>query len=166
LTSNPKYNESEGSGSNKSACGPGKRKISSKLIIHEEREPIPSRDSDGCLRFPDFPDFRPNLTPKEVLQLGSFGGTYFRVISSSITGERYKDVWKEFPSDWFEGLNIGRHITSQSYDTAVNRYKVECGGDLKMWEESGWITELDPYGWFQWYCRFYLGRRSTDDERY
>ncbi len=140
----------------------GKRE---RIQVFTDRQPIPVKDAHGYLFFPDFPEFKPNLTPKEVLQLGSFGGTYFRVITSSITGETYKDVWKEFPEDWFEGLNISRKITSKVYDNSVNTYKVSCGGDLKMWEESGWITEIDPYGWFQWYCRFYLGRRCSDDKR-
>jgi hypothetical protein len=82
-----------------------------------------------------------------------------------VTGESYSDEWKEFPSDWFEGLNIQKQITSVKYNTGVNKYKENCGGDLEMWESSGWITHIDPYGWFQWYCRFYLGRRCSDDDR-
>ena len=100
-----------------------------------------------------------------MLQLGSFGGTYYRPIKSGVTGESYCDVWEEFPEDWFEGLNIKKQVTSVKYDTSVNKYKESCGGDLEMWESSGWITHIDPYGWFQWYCRFYLGRRSSDDDR-
>ena len=131
-----------------------------------KRMPVPKRSAVGELMFPDYPEFRPNLTPKEVLQMGSFGGTYFRSIKSSVTGKTYgADQWKEFPADWFEGLNINAKITSQTYREPVNTYKVNCGGDLYMWESSGWINACDPYGWFQWYCRFYLGRRTTDDER-
>merc|ERR1711879_570158 len=60
---------------------------------------------------------------------------------------------------------MGERLTSQEYRNGVNKYKVKCGGSLDMWEEKGWISEIDPYGWFHWYCRFYLGRRSTDDVR-
>lgn len=119
----------------------------------------------GELIFKDFPEFKPNLTPKEVIQSGSFGGTYFRPILSGITGKYYKDVWKEFPSNWFEGLDIEKQVKSIIIQKEVNKYKVKMGGNLDMWESSGWITEIDPYGWFQWYCRFYLGRRTSDDER-
>jgi hypothetical protein len=121
----------------------------------------------GAVARADHPEFRPNLTPAEVLQLGSFGGTYFRPIDSGTTHERYMDAWKEFPAEWFEGLNIKRQVTRSwaSYDVSVNKYGVKCGGTLDMWESSGWISTIDPYGWFQWFCRFYLGRRSTDDER-
>lgn len=124
------------------------------------------RDKFGKLVFEDFPEFKPNLTPKEVLQAGSFGGTYFRPISSTVTGQSYNsDVWKEFPADWFEGLNIKRQVTSTIYRTEVNKYGAKCGGSLEMWESSGWIVKQDPYGWFQWYCRFFLGRRTDDDMR-
>ncbi|XP_065927284.1 uncharacterized protein [Magallana gigas] len=126
----------------------------------------PTRNKKGELVFPDFPEFHPNMTPKEVLQAGSFGGTYFRPIYSSVTGKQYKDeAFLELPKDWTEGLNIKKKVTSSKYDEGVNTYKVKCGGSLEMWEESGWIHKQDPYGWFQWYCRFYRGRRSADDER-
>ena len=135
------------------------------IIIHKKKKKIPKRNKYGELVFKDFPDFRPNLTPKEVIQSGSFGGTYFRPILSGITGKYYKDVWKEFPSDWFDGLDVEKYVTSIKVLKDVNKYKVKMGGNLDMWESSGWITKIDPYGWFQWYCRFYLGRRTSDDER-
>lgn len=126
---------------------------------------MPVKDSDGCLRFADYPTFRPNLTPKEVLQAGSFGGTYFRSILSGITGLVYTDAWKEFPVDWFDGMKIEEQVASSIIRASVNKYGGETGCSLDMWESSGWITHIDPYGWFQWYCRFYLGRRSSDDGR-
>ncbi|KAG7170048.1 hypothetical protein Hamer_G012272 [Homarus americanus] len=125
----------------------------------------PTRNTRGELVFDDEPEFLPNLTPKEVLQAGSFGGTYFRPIKSSITGESYSGVWKELPKDWLEGLNINKQIASKIYDGKVNKYGAKCGGSLEMWEQSGWMHKQDPYGWFMWYCRFYRGRRSEDDER-
>jgi hypothetical protein len=173
-------NSSQGSTSNKHNVA------KNKIIIDDELKPVPIKDADGFLVFADHPEFRPNLTPKEVLQLGSFGGTYFRSISSGVTRQTYHDAWKEFPADWFDKLAIRTQVfafllhiivivhlwllyyiqvASQTYSTSVNTYRVSCGGDLAMWENSGWITEADPYGWFQWYCRFYLGRRCSDDER-
>jgi len=128
-------------------------------------KPIPKRREDGVLLFPDAPDFCPNMTPKEVLQAGSFGGTYFRPIKSSVTGLKYDKMWLELPQNWLEGLKVSKMVSSSFYDEKVNTYKVKCGGSLEMWETSGWIVELDPYGWFMWYCRFYLGRRSQDDQR-
>lgn len=129
------------------------------------RQSAPKRRPDGEFVFADHPNFRPNLSPKEVLQSGAFGGTYFRPIVSAVTGEKLKNVHKEFPNDWFEGLDMAKQVTSSTYDANVNKYKVKCGGSLGMWESSGWISEIDPYGWFQWYCRFFEGRRSTDDKR-
>lgn len=136
-----------------------------KGVIYKIQKNQPYRNKYGELIFEDYPNFKPNLTPKEVLHLGSFGGTYFRSLISGITGKYYENVWREFPREWFHGLDIKKQITSQKIDPLVNKYKVRMGGNLDMWESSGWISELDPYGWFQWYCRFYLGRRTSEDER-
>ena len=156
-------------------------------------EPIPKRNSKRVVIFPDAKEFSPNMTPMEVLQAGSFGGTYFRPIKSAVTGLKYDKMWNELPQEWLEGwcfpiicsikiyswlYYLGNHLKcaiflmlefligldkkrvvySSLYDESVNTYKVKCGGSLDMWEQSGWIIEQDPYGWFMWYCRFYLGR--------
>ncbi len=126
---------------------PPKRRSNKKIDIHSE--------------------FKPNKTPKQVFKLGAFGGTYFRPIYSSITKQSYseEDAIKEYPENWFKGINVKKKITSPNYDKKVNKYKVKCGSSLESWEESGWIVEQDPYGWFQWYCRYSMGRRTDDDER-
>lgn len=112
-------------------------------------------------------DFKPNLTPKQIIQLGSFGGTYFRDLKATetINNIDYTDVWKELPSDWIEGLDISKSISSQKYLKKSNKYNVKCGTSLEDWNKSGWIENIDPYGWFMWYCRYYQGRRCYDDER-
>ena len=111
--------------------------------------------------------FKPNKTPKQVFKMGAFGGTYFRPIHSSITGEDYtpKQAMKGLPKEWFKDLDIDTMVTSSKYDKNVNKYKVKCGSTLEAWESSGWIHEQDPYGWFQWFCRYKNGRRTDDDER-
>ena len=117
--------------------------------------------------FKDFPEFKPNLSPQQVLKMGSFGGTYFRPIYSSVTKKHYKseDVIKEYPKSWFKGIDIDTMVISPDYEKSINKYKVKCGTELEDWEDKGWIVEQDPYGWFQWYCRFYQGRRTDDDKR-
>ena len=112
-------------------------------------------------------EFKPNKTPKKVFQEGAFGGTYFRPIYSSVTKKKYtsNSVIKEYPKSWFRGIDIDKYITSPDYNKKINKYNVKCGSSLDMWEKSGWINKQDPYGWFQWYCRYYMGRRSDDDER-
>ena len=66
--------------------------------------------------------------------MGSFGGTYFRPIHSSVTGKDYKNVYKEFPSNWFSGLDIGKMVTSEKCHPDVNKYKVSAGSSLDAWE--------------------------------
>jgi len=100
-----------------------------------------------------------------MFQAGAFGGTYFRPIRSAITKQSYTGQWREFPAEWWAGLNIPKQVASPVYNAAVNRYGVACGQGLDAWEASGWITPHDPYGWVQWYARFFLGRRCDDDER-
>lgn len=91
----------------------------------------------GDLKFDDYPQFRPNKTPKEILQAGSFGGGYFRPIKSSVTGEKHKDCWNEFPAEWFEGLKVPLSVANPTYDKSRNKYKVKCGASLEEWESSG-----------------------------
>ena len=107
-------------------------------------------------------DFKPNISPVEVIKKGAFGGTYFRDIYSSVNDKFYKDSWKEFKD--LEGIDK-KYYSSDFYDASLNQYGVKCGTSLRFWENKGWINKIDPYGWFQWYFRYYLGRRSEDDER-
>ena len=86
--------------------------------------------------------FKPQLTPKKMLELGVFGGAYFGL---SI---------KEYPKSWFINAKI-----SKNFDVNLNRFKVKSGLSRKEWQEKGWIFKQDPLGWFQWYCRFSNGRR-------
>jgi len=118
--------------------------------------------------FKEHEDFRPNLTPEQMFKLGIFGGSYFRPIHSDVTGEDYSDQWKEF--DWAIKMveenpdNIKLLASSKAY-ASLNACKVLAGSSLIDWQKSGWIIEDDPYGWVQWYCRFYSGKRSNDDAR-
>ena len=86
--------------------------------------------------------FKPQLTPKKMLELGVFGGSYF---GSKI---------KEFPHSWFKNAKL-----SKNFDVNINRFKVKSGLSREHWIEKGWIFKEDPLGWFQWYCRFCKGRR-------
>jgi hypothetical protein len=95
------------------------------------------------------PGFRPQLTPKQMLRLGVFGGKYMT------------DCRDEFPADWFRHarLSPGRR------DPGLNCFGMDASQPLSEWRRKGWIYHEDPRGWFQWYCRYYMGRRCPDDER-
>jgi hypothetical protein len=115
--------------------------------------------------FKDFPDFKPNLSPKYIIHNG-FGGGYFRKIKSPKTGKTYKNRWKLLPKSWFAGLDPETEIESQKYDKDFNKYKVKCGASYEYWISKGWINEkIDPCGWFEWYCHTFQGRRTKDDTR-
>lgn len=125
----------------------------------------PKKNSYGQIIFKDYPDFRPNLTPREIFKLGSFGGTYWRPIYSSITKKHYKNKHKNYPKSWWK--NIPENHLSRSwndYDKSINKYNVKVGTTLEFWQQKKWITKNHPYGWIQWYCDFYNGKRSEDDE--
>jgi hypothetical protein len=94
-------------------------------------------------------DFRPDLSPQEMLELGIFGGVYMR------------DCRDEFPKSWFTKAKLSK----THHNKELNYFKVDASQSLSVWKEKGWIREQDPRGWFQWYCRYYRGRRSEDDER-
>ena len=107
-------------------------------------------------------DFSPNKTPIEIIKEGAFGGTYFRDFYSNINKKWYKNSWKEFVP-----LKIidPKFYASDYYDINLNKYGVKCETSLRFRGNKGWINELDPYGWFQWYFTYWLSRRSKDDKR-
>ncbi|MEA4863322.1 MAG: hypothetical protein AB7F40_09770 [Victivallaceae bacterium] len=95
------------------------------------------------------PGFRPELTPKEMLELGVFGGKYMT------------DCRAEFPAEWFENARL----CPLKHDPELNYFKILASQPLSEWIRKGWIYPQDPRGWFQWYCRYYMGRRCPDDDR-
>ena len=107
-------------------------------------------------------EFRPNISPKDVIKKGAFGGTYFRDIYSEVNNKWYKYSWKEFE----EIKDIEKkYYCSDFCDVDLNYYGVEVGISLRFWESKGWINKIDTYGWFQWYFTCWKGRRSEDDKR-
>ena len=114
--------------------------------------------------FKDHPEFTPNLTPREIFQLGSFGGTYWRPIFSKTNNKHYKNVHKKFPKSWWKNIKE-ENLTSPDYDIKKNKYGVKVGLDLDYWEAKKWMYHKHPYGWVHWYCDFYQGNRCEDDER-
>jgi hypothetical protein len=95
------------------------------------------------------PDFKPELTPAEMLAAGVFGGKYMT------------DCAAEFPRAWFEGAKL----SPEKRNARLNCFGVNASQPLSAWREKGWIHPDDPRGWFQWYCRYWMGRRGPDDAR-
>jgi len=94
-------------------------------------------------------EFRPELTPKQLLALGVFGGKYMT------------DCKGEFPADWFAEAKL----CHERHDAKLNCFGINASQPLSVWQAKGWIYDEDPRGWFQWYCRYFMGRRCPDDER-
>ena len=94
------------------------------------------------------PEFKPDLTPKEMLALGVFGGKYMT------------DCTKEFPKSWFAKAKL----SPEKHDRTLNYFKVDASQPLSVWQKNGWIYKDDPRGWFQWYCRYYMGRRIPKED--
>ncbi len=94
-------------------------------------------------------EFRPDLTPKEMLAMGVFGGKYLT------------DCRGEFPKEWF----MQAKLSSDRKDITLNYFGVDASQPLSVWREKGWIFSDDPRGWFQWYCRYFMGRRLPEEDR-
>ncbi len=92
--------------------------------------------------------FQPELTPKQMLELGVFGGKYMT------------DCGKEFPKDWFARAKL----SPERRDKTLNFFGVDASQPLSVWKKKGWIHPADPRGWFQWYCRYYMGRRMPEED--
>lgn len=129
--------------------------------------PPPERDDFNVFHFDDFEEFTPNKSPEEMIREGCFGGSYYRSLRSRKLGIVVQDDWKEdLPSEWISGLIVEQHLTNPDYDPTINKFKVACGQSIEEWETAGWIShEHDVRGWFQWYIRFFRGRRCEDDAR-
>jgi hypothetical protein len=95
------------------------------------------------------PEFKPKLSPKEMLELGVFCGKYMT------------DCGKEFPASWFKKANL----SPKGRDCALNYFGVDASRPLSEWRKNGWIHPDDPRGWFQWYCRYYMGRRMPEEDQ-
>lgn len=95
------------------------------------------------------PEFSPTLTPRQMLELGVFGGKYMT------------DCRREFPASWYARAKL----SPERHDPKLNYFGVSASQPLSVWRAKGWIYHEDPRGWFQWYCRYYLGRRIPDEDR-
>jgi hypothetical protein len=93
-------------------------------------------------------DFKPDFTPKQMLALGVFGGKYMT------------DCKKEYPKDWWTKAKL----CSKYHDPQLNYFKVNASQTLSVWRKKGWIYKDDPRGWFEWYCRYYMGRRIDKED--
>ena len=139
---------------------PQRRAITQKLVSHHHASTSPSRDrqgqnaarvslrADGACRAQFRSRILPELTPKEMLALGVFCGKYMT------------DCINEFPATWFARAKL----SSAGRDSSLNYFGVDASQPLSVWRDNGWVHPDDPRGWFQWYCRYYMGRRTPQED--
>jgi hypothetical protein len=104
--------------------------------------------------------FYPNLTPRQVIEEGAFGGCYFGSTIEDPIEYDYETLFKYH----FEGLDKELYL-GDKYKPKSNKWKVRSGKDYRYWKDMGWMHKEDPYGWFEWWCKYDMGRRSEDDKR-
>ena len=105
-------------------------------------------------------EFRPLLSPTEVVKAGAFGGSYFGIPIEEYVDYDYRNLFDVC----FDGLDDQLYL-SETYKPRVNKFKVRSGMPYEYWVDMKWMHADDPYGWFEWYCKFYMGRRHEDDDR-
>jgi len=133
-------------------------KIGSTIIVSDKMQKTSYKLTEPYGKHFD-KSFKPELTPKKMLELGVFEGKYIN------------DCYKEFPREWYE--NAIKHKKLSKYaDPSVNLFKIKSRLSLQEWRKRGWIPikikdyeDIDVRGWFQWYCRYYIGRRCPTDEK-
>lgn len=122
--------------------------MSKKIVVHDKMQQGYEYELVAPVGQDFDPDFKPELTPKEMLALGIFGGVYMR------------DCRDEFPADWFEHARLA----PDKKDAMLNFFQINASQPLEEWVRKGWIYDDDPRGWFQWYCRYYMGRRIPEED--
>lgn len=125
---------------------PGKKKL---VVVHDKMQRNYRYELVASIGRDFDPEFTPELTPKQMLALGVFGGKYMT------------DCAREFPKTWFAKAKL----SPQGRNGKHNYFGVNASQPLAVWKSKGWIRPQDPRGWFQWYCRYYMGRRTEDDAR-
>lgn len=119
------------------------------IHVHDKMQSDYSYALDADEAAPSDPRFKPELTPKQMLALGIFSGVYLR------------DCRAEFPANWFTKAKLAKGPP----DHSLNYFGIQASQPLSIWQAKGWLHPDDPRGWFQWYCRYYRGRRMSDDAR-
>ncbi len=126
------------------------RRLIKTVLVHDKMQKHYSYKLTESVGKNFHPDFKPELTPKEMLAIGVFGGKYMT------------DCQKEFPKDWYTHAKLSPKFRNAK----LNVFGVNASQSLRIWKWKGWIYKEDPRGWFQWYCRYYMGRRiPKEDER-
>jgi hypothetical protein len=101
-----------------------------------------------------YADFNPFYTPSQMLSMGVFEGKYIN------------DCDHEFPKEWYTHANKYNKLSPKKADPSVNYFKIKSRLSLQEWKKRGWIPihtkDKDVRGWFQWYCRYWIGRRIPE----